>query len=228
MQTNPTETPINPLPWIVWALALPLIAMETVLGLGSSGLIGGPQAIGWRLDAVERFALVPDLVRLAWQTGEWQGYAYLRMLTYPLVHASFTHALFAVVILLALGKWVGEVFRPWAMLVVVAGASVAGAAAYLMVPGVQAPLIGAYPPAYGLIGAFSFLLWVRLAATGGPQSRAFALIGALLGFQLLFGIIFGAGWDWVADVAGFGAGFLLSFVVSPGGMGRVMSRIRQR
>ncbi|HOZ34543.1 MAG TPA: rhomboid family intramembrane serine protease, partial [Tabrizicola sp.] len=47
-------------------------------------------------------------------------------------------------------------------------------------------------------------------------------------FQLIFGVIFGGGWDWIADVTGFAAGFLLSFVVSPGGWSRVMDKMRQR
>lgn len=89
-------------------------------------------------------------------------------------------------------------------------------------------LIGAYPAVYGLIGAFTFLLWVNLARVGANKYRAFSLIGALLFFQLVFGLLFGAGWDWVADITGFAAGFLLSFVVSPGGWARVMDKIRQR
>ncbi len=228
MQTDPNAPPFNPLPWIVWALALPLIAMEAVVGLGAAGLVGGPDAIGWRLDAIQRFAFAPDYLRQMWANGQWQPDAVGRMLTYPLVHASFSHALFSIVILLALGKWVAEVFAFWAVLVVVIGASVVGAAAYALVPGVTVALIGAYPPVYGLIGAFTYMLWVRLAANGGPQYRAFALIGALLVFQLVFGVIFGGGWDWVADVAGFVAGFALSFVVSPGGWSRLRARMRER
>jgi membrane associated rhomboid family serine protease len=71
-------------------------------------------------------------------------------------------------------------------------------------------------------------LWVRLAGTGTNRYRAFSLIGALLLIQLLFGVLFGGTWDWVADLAGFATGFLLSFVVSPGGFGRVLAMIRQR
>ncbi|MBL3567832.1 rhomboid family intramembrane serine protease, partial [Rhodovulum sulfidophilum] len=79
-----------------------------------------------------------------------------------------------------------------------------------------------------LIGAFTFLMWVRLAGTGPTQYRAFTLIGVLLGIQLLFGLLFGGGFDWVADLAGFCTGFVLSFVVSPGGWARVRAKIRQR
>lgn len=79
-----------------------------------------------------------------------------------------------------------------------------------------------------MIGGFTFLLWVKLAQTGGPQSRAFTLIGFLMGIQLVFGLLFGGGQDWVADLAGFVAGFGLSFLVSPGGWARVVDRLRQR
>jgi membrane associated rhomboid family serine protease len=50
----------------------------------------------------------------------------------------------------------------------------------------------------------------------------------LLAIQLVFGLLFGGNWDWVAEVTGFATGFLLSFVVSPGGFQRAVALIRQR
>jgi len=59
--------------------------------------------------------------------------------------------------------------------------------------------------------------------------RAFTLIGMLLVFQLVFGVIFGsASKNWIAEIAGFGIGFGLSFVLVPGGLSRVRHRVRQR
>ena len=221
--------PLNPLPRIVWILALPVIAMELVLSLAEAGLVGGVQGVGWRLQAVERFGMFPELLRHQWETGGYPLDELHRLVSYTLVHGGVTHALFAVVMLLALGKWVGEVFRWWAVLAVVLGAAAVGAVAYgLLVPGVRAPLIGAYPAVYGLIGAFTFMIFTNLSRVGANKWRAFSLIGFLLFFQLVFGMLFGGGWDWVADVAGFAAGFLLSVVVSPGGFGRVLDQIRQR
>ncbi len=221
--------PINPLPMVVWVLVLPMIAMEVVLNAASAGLVGGAEGIGWRLQAIERFAFVPDLMRRMIEFGSYPPEALVRLVTYPLVHGSAAHALFAVVILLALGKMVGEVFRWWAVLIVFFGSTVIGALVYTVVlPDVQVALIGAYPGDYGLIGAFTFLLWVKLAATGANQYRAFSLIGVLMGIQLVFGLLFGGGFEWVADLSGFAAGFFLSFVVSPGGFGRVLDKVRQR
>jgi membrane associated rhomboid family serine protease len=228
MQRDPNAPPLNPLPPVVWALALPIIALEVVAGLGASGLGGGPEAVGWRLEAIQRFAFSPDLMRRMIAQSTFPPAEVLRVVTYPFVHFSFTHALFVVVILLAIGKMVGEVFRWWAVLAVFFGAAIVGALAYTLIPGLRAPLVGGYPAVYGLIGGFTFLLWVNLAAVGANKYRAFTLIGFLLGIQLLFGLIFGGGWEWVADLSGFAAGFLLSFIVSPGGWARVRDKLRQR
>ncbi len=228
MEQDVKHAPLNPLSPAVWAIALPMIAMEVVLSLGAAGLVGGPNAIGWRLDAVQCFAYSPDYMRQMIDLHQYPLQGVMRLVTYPFVHLSFTHALFVLVILLALGKMVGDIFRWWAVLVVFFVSGIVGALVYTAIPAMQAPLIGGYPPVYGLIGAFTFLIWMRLAAQGANRYRAFTMIGFLLGAQLLFGLLFGGGWEWVADLAGFATGFLLSFVVSPGGWRQVVARIRQR
>lgn len=228
MQTDQNAAPLNPLPAVVWLLALPIITMEVVLNLASAGLIGGATGIGWRQDAVQRFAFSPDFMREMIANSYYPPEHLMRLISYPLVHLTFTHVAFVVVFLLALGKMVGEVFRPWAVLVVFFGATLAGALAYTALPFIHTPLIGGYPAVYGLIGAFTFLLWTNLSGTGSNQYRAFSLIGMLMAIQLLFGLIFGSSWDWVAELAGFFAGFLLSFVVSPGGWAKVRAKIRER
>lgn len=220
--------PLNPLPPVVWALALPLIAMEAVVALGAAGLAGGANGVGWRSQAIQRFAFDPDYLRLMWSAGEWPLDGLVRLASYPLVQVQVTQTVFAVVFLLALGKFVGEIFRAWAVLAVVIGSAIGAAVLYTLAP-VEAPLIGAWPPIYGLIGAFTYILWTGLGRRGGGGAmRAFSLIGMLLGVQLLFGVLFGTGTQWIADIAGFAVGFGLSFVVSPGGVARLRARLRQR
>lgn len=227
MSYNPNPPAVNPLPWIVWALALPIIAMEVLLTLGETGLISDA-ARGWRVDALMRFSFFPQFAQVAWIEGSWLPYEPWRLLTYAFVHGGMTNAIFAVVILLALGKMVGEIFSPLAVLTIWVASTVLGGFAYVLLTNEQYPLVGAFPAVYGLIGAFTFLLWVRLAGTGNQQYRAFTLIGMLLAMQLLFGLLFGGGMQWVAEVAGFATGFFASFIVSPGGLNRVMTRLRQR
>ena len=141
-----------------------------------------------------------------------------------------------IVLLLALGKYVGEVYRWWAVLAVFLSASMVACLVYTLVPYTHSALIGGYPPVYGLIGAFTYVNWLRAKIVGSGQLQAFRLIGFLLAIRIAFGVFAlvaygvdqGAAWDWVTEVAGFVTGFLLSFAVSPGGWSRVLARIRAR
>lgn len=240
MSSNPhlPQSPLNPLPPVVWALALPIIVLECILQLADRGILGGAQGIGWRMTVLERMAFSPDQLRWMWESGHFPPADVARALAYSFVHVGFTHAAFAAVFVLALGKFVGEVFRPFALALVFIGSAVGAALIYTvitaMVPALQTatgqvvPLVGAYPGAFGLIGAFSFILWVRLGATGGEGWRAFSLIGMLMAVRLVFGLMFGSSPDWVADLAGFAIGFALSFVLVPGGPARLIEHLRNR
>lgn len=233
---DPNAPPINPLPPVVWLLALPMIALELLLNAGGSGMVGGPGAIGWRVEAMQQLAFAPDYLRQMIATQSFPLDGLWRLVSYPFVQVDMTQALFVVVIFLALGKFVGEVFAWWAVLAVFVVASAVAALAYAALPMAHYALIGGYPPVYGMIGAYSFILWLRLAGTGGNRLQAFRLIGFLLALQVVisvgtliwYGGEMGANWTWVADFAGFVTGFLMSFVVSPGGWSRVLARLRQR
>ncbi|MHC0052413.1 rhomboid family intramembrane serine protease [Actibacterium sp. D379-3] len=228
MTQDPNAPPINPLPPVVWLLALPIAAVELILSAGARGLIGGPAALGWRTGAIEDYGFFNVLFDRMLATGDVTAGGLLRLLSYAFINYSFTQTIFVIVFILALGKMVGEVFSTAAVVLIFAVSAIAGAVAYGLILNDPHPLVGGYPAVYGLIGAFTFLLWVNLAARGDNQYRAFMLIGFLLGIQLLFRVLFGGSNDWLADVAGFATGFVLSFVVSPGGWGRVRARIRRR
>ena len=220
------SSPFNALPPVISALALVIIGVEIVLYAGSTGLVGGPEAIGWRLMAVQKFAYSPDIFAWMWQNGNWPSEHVVRIFSYLFLHANFTHALFGAVIVLALGKMVGEVFHPVAALLVFFASGAVGAIAYTAIWPEPVTLIGAYPGAYGFIGAFTFLIWARLRVTGDNQMRAFSLIAMLLAIQLVFGAIFGSNGDWIADLVGFCTGFALSFFLVPGGWARIRAMIR--
>ncbi len=221
------ESPFNALPPVVVLLAMVMAAVEIVLQAGASGFVGGPQAVGWRLAAFEDYAFLPAVWEFMIGSGQFPLEQMRRFVTYPFIHGSFTHAAFAIVIVLAIGKAVGEIFSAVSVLAVFFISSIFGALVYGSFVSINAPLLGGYPGGYGLIGAFTFLLWVNLAAVGANSMRAFSLIGVLMGIQLVFGVLFGAGYDWIADLSGFVAGFLLSFIVSPGGWSRVVAKIRR-
>nr|WP_238939419.1 rhomboid family intramembrane serine protease [Marivita cryptomonadis] len=219
---------MNPLPPVVIALFLVIVGLEVAFNLGARGLVGGPQAVGWRLGTLERFAFSAEIFDWMRESGRWPIEHVMRFVSYPFVHASFTHALFAGVMLLALGKMVGEAMGSFAVLLIFFVSAAGGALVYALTVGGSTPLIGAFPAVYGLIGGFTYLLWLRLGQLGEKQVRAFTLIGFLLAIQLIFGLLFGANAEWVADLAGFAIGFVMSTILVPGGWARLVDRLRQR
>lgn len=222
------ESAVNPLPPVVVALFLVIVGIEVVLSLGARGIVGGPGAIGWRVGLLERFAFSAEIFAWMRETGRWPVEHVLRMFSYPFVHASFTHAVFAGVMLLALGKMVGEAMGSLAVVVIFFASAAGGALIYALTAGSPTPLVGAFPAVYGLIGGFTYLLWLRLGQLGENQVRAFSLIGMLLFIQLIFGLLFGANAEWIADIAGFAVGFLSSIILVPGGWTKLLNRMRQR
>lgn len=218
--------PVNPLPPLVAALFLVIMGIETAFFLGERGFVGGPQAVGWRLGAIQRFSFSGEIFDWMWASGRWPVEHLARFVSFPFVHGSFSHALIAGVILLAMGKMVAESFGALRMLAIFVVSGAAGALAYAVLLNDPVPLVGAFPNVYGLIGGFTYLLMRNLGAVGANQARAFTLIGALMGFQLLFGLFFGAQNDWLADLGGFLAGFALSFPLAPGGWAQMRARVR--
>lgn len=227
MSHSDDPSPFNSMPTQVWVLFLILAAVEGMFSLGEAGVIGGPSAVGWRLAAINDYGFSGQAFDFMLQNGRLLPEHLIRFVTYPFVHASFTSMLFAGVLLLAMGKWTGEIMGGWAVVLIFVLCSIFGALVFGLLTS-QAWMFGAYPGVYGLIGAYTFLTWQNLAATGGPQAQAFTLIGFLMGIQLVFGIFFDVGYTWVAELAGFVAGFAISAFVMPGGMQRVLAALRRR
>lgn len=228
MQEDTNVSPINPLPPVVAALFIIMIGIEVVFALGARGIIGDMNALGWRVAAVETYGFNGQILDWMLINGIYPAEHLIRFMSFLFLHASFTHAIFVGIMVLALGKMVGEVFSQVATLTIFLLSGVFGAAVYGYVLNDPHWLIGGFPGVYGLIGAFTFLQWLHLRVLGKSQRRAFSLIGVLMGIQLVFGVLFGGANDWLADAAGFAAGFGLSFVVCPGGWRKIQDLLRRR
>ena len=221
-------SPVNPLPPVVVALALVFIAVELVFQAGAKGYIGGPEAVGWRLEAMREYGFSGVVFDWMLETGRYPAEHLKRFVTYPFVHISFTGTVMAIVFLLALGKMVGEIFGPIGFLTIFFLSAIVGALAHGLLLDEVFPLIGGFPAVYGLIGSYTFLLWFSLSGKGNTQFKAFSLIAILMGLQLVFGLLFGSNKSWVADIVGFATGFFVSFLLVPGALRRVLERLRRR
>ncbi|MEM8981126.1 MAG: rhomboid family intramembrane serine protease [Pseudomonadota bacterium] len=227
MSYDPNASPIIALPPAVILLVLGIVIPEALFAAGNAGLIWGPAGIGLRQAAVETYGFYGQVWGDLIGRGTVNFDRMKRFATYPFVHLSFTQAVFGCVFVLALGKFVGEQFRGWAVIAIFFFSSLLGAIAYGAIFNDPFPLVGAFAGAYGLIGAFTYLLAGRLSAAGGNQMNAFQLIGILMAVQLLFALLLGTDNTWVADLAGFAGGFLLSSIVRPGGWAALIERIRR-
>ena len=122
---------------------------------------------------------------------------------------------------------VGYAFPSVALLVFFIGSAVVGALAFSLAAPDGGWLFGSFAGIYGLIGAYTFMIWITLRVQKAPQGRAFHLIAFLMGIQLLFGVIFGESKTWIADLAGFVTGFILSFFFLPGGLSHILEILRK-
>lgn len=226
MHQDHNAPPFNPMPPVVWVLFLILMGIEVVFTLGEQGIVGGARAVGWRLGAISDYGFSGVAFDWMVKNGQMPFEYVIRCFSYMFLHGSFTAAIFSGVILLAMGKLVGEVMGQLAVIILFFFSGVFGVVIFGLLTD-QAWLIGAYPSVYGLIGAYTFLLWQRVAGQGMQQLTAFRLIGFLMGIQLIFGIFFVTGQDWVAELAGFICGFSLSVIVMPGGIARLRAAIQR-
>lgn len=222
------EPPVNPLPPAVLILFLVMAGVEAVLSLAEAGLVGGPEAVGWRLELIRSYGFSGQIFDWMLANGHWPLEGVIRLVTYPFLHLGITHGIFAMVLLLALGKMVAEVLGQLAFVAIFAVSSVGAALLYAVLLNDPTWLSGAYPGVYGLIGGYSFVMWRALGQRGEPQARAFTLIGLLMGIQLIWGVFFEVGTLWVAELAGFLLGFGVCFLLAPGEWARLRARLRQR
>ena len=227
MHQDHNAPPFNPMPPVVWFLFLILMGIEAVFTLGEQGIVGGARAVGWRLGAISDYGFSGVAFDWMVKNGQMPFEYVIRCFSYMFLHGSFTAAIFSGVILLAMGKLVGEVMGQLAVIILFVFSGVFGVVIFGLLTD-QAWLIGAYPSVYGLIGAYTFLLWQRVAGQGMQQLTAFRLIGFLMGIQLIFGIFFVTGQDWVAELAGFVCGFALSVIVMPDGLARLRTAIQRK
>lgn len=218
----------NNVPELVLVLALLVFGIEIAFNLAEAGVIGGPAAVGWRIKAIETYAVSPLVLDWVIERQDFAFGLIRRFVTYAFIHVSIAHALFACGMLLAIGKFVGDAWNNISLGLVLLFSTVFGGIVHGLTADPSVALLGAYPAVYGLIGAFTYLVWLRLDGEGGNRFAAFRLIGFLLGAQLVIGLIFGGAPHFVADVSGFVIGLALSPILGPGGWSRFVLRMRSR
>jgi membrane associated rhomboid family serine protease len=229
---NPNTTAvINPLPRVIVVLVVAMILPELVLQLSDRGYLGGPTGIGWRTELIREFGFFDSVFEYMRQTRTFDWNTLHRFVTYPFLNYDLLGAVFSAVLTLALGKGVAEYFSWWAVLILFFAASIVGGLAMGFAVNVGYPVIGAQAPIFGLIGAYSWMLWLKAGRNRRQQFMAFRIVIFLTLISFIYFFFFNGGYFWISQLAGFAIGFALSFILAPDGQARVgrwIGVLRQR
>ncbi len=213
--------PINPLPPLIAVLACAIVGIELLFQLGHYRIVGGASAFGWRINALQDWAFQGSLLEYAYQTGRLGTEAAVRIFTYPFVNESFHPAFFGSVLLLALGTAVSKVYPGWAVVLVLVLSTVTGAVVFTIAEGGDRLLTGDFPAVYGLLGLYTWSLWINAEPGTSERWQAFRLVGLLTTLQLLALAIYGRGSNLLGELSCFVLGFVVAFVVGPGSRERL-------
>lgn len=218
--------PLNPLPATVWLLLAVLGGIELVLVLAGQGWIGGPAGLGWRIEAIQRLAFSGAIQEWMIETHRAPPAQLLRYIGHVAVQPGPLAAVLALAMVAGLGKAVAERMGGARMLACALVAPVLAAAVFGLILGghERAWLIGAGPMVFGLVGAWTWGQWTEASGDPARRRRAFGLIGVLLLARLGFGLLAETGFGWIADLAGFAAGFALALALAPGTLARLRRR----
>ena len=216
----------NPMPPVVVALFAVICMVELWFTLGPN-FVTGTNTVAWRMQAIERFGVNAQIVQWMVENNHYPLDHLARFVSFTFIHGSMINTAVSCALFLAMGKMVGSAFPSEALLVFFIGSAVVGALAFSLAAPDGGWLFGSFAGIYGLIGAYTFMIWITLRVQKAPQGRAFHLIAFLMGIQLLFGVIFGESNTWIADLAGFVTGFILSFFFLPGGLSHILEILRK-
>ncbi|GLQ35009.1 rhomboid family intramembrane serine protease [Amylibacter marinus] len=228
---NANASPFNSVPAVIVVLVVLMAGIEVIFQLGEAGFIGGREAIGWRLEYSRAFGFVGAIFDWMIQNASYPIEHIIRFVTYIFIHTGAIHALFVCVFTLAMGKYVGEICHPLAVLAMFLLSGLFGALAQALFTTGNTLLLGGYPAVYGLIGAFTWLQFVLMRDRGDNGYMAFRLIGFLIVIQLLYMLAFGGNNDLAAELTGFATGFSLAILLEPKAAARwraLLTRIRAR
>ena len=208
-----------------------MIVLFLIIVIGEA-YIAGAEARLWgsfdaRIALMRQFAFMPEGFGRAMSAGLWISELFWRMLTYPFVHGSLMQGVFASVFILAMGKFVGEVLGNIAVVAIFFASAIFAALGFAMFTSSGFPLFGGFPAAYGLIGAFTFVLFSRSQGILTQQLMAFRLLGILMVINIAFAMMQSGPPLWVAELFGAISGFISAMIIHPGGVKIIINKIRR-
>lgn len=196
------------------ALAILIAVPELLFAVADMpfGLFDGGAADLRRL-AVVSFGFWPGHIHGQLEGGSFGLNGLTVFVSYPLMHLSAVNAIFSILFILVVLRLLSGIVRQSHCMIVFFGSAALGALAYYFLAGSDFPLVGASPGFLGLFGVAAAVAVMAGGSEGNPSigrvGRTMLILPALLiGFEIVASLLFGGRGRWVADLAGFAAGFL--------------------
>lgn len=194
-------------PAFVWVLVGLLAAIEIILSAADSGLIGAPR---WRSMAIFLGAFWPPILAEG-ASGLYPGQREAMFLTHAFLHANMLHMVMNAVILLSLGKAIGERAGALRTLLLFALSAVAGGLAFWLISISDGPMIGASGAAFGFFGLWNAWDFLRRRRRGASLRPVLGTIVGLVVVNVVLFVFLEGGLAWEAHLGGYLMGWLAAF-----------------
>lgn len=109
---------VNPIPTSILLIFFGIILVEAFLIFGFGGPLGKTETTIERLTLVQNYGVPPNLATWMFETGNFSIDYVSRFIVYPFINLSGLSVVFAAVLLLALGKMVGEFFSSFSVILI--------------------------------------------------------------------------------------------------------------
>lgn len=193
--------PYRPPPRELVVLAAVLALIEIVLELADHGLLAEPSL---RARVLMVGAFWTQLLHGAQPIFAAQPAT--MFVSHALLHGGFLHMAMNCVVLLGLGTLIAERYGARVILPLFLVGAVAGGAAFGLIAGSQAPMVGASGAIFAFVGVWVAGDWRRLRATGQPVRPVLSRVGGFVLLNVVFFFALSGMLAWEAHLGGFLAG----------------------
>ncbi|MBK0327151.1 rhomboid family intramembrane serine protease [Rhodobacteraceae bacterium F11138] len=195
---------------VVMVLLLLNCGIEMILLAADNGLIGTTR---WRSQAYQYGAFWTGLLD-NWRPN-YPAQPWLMFVTYQVLHASLTHLLGNMLILLLVGRiLVQRVGQLWfAVFYLVSG--IGGGLGFALLASSAQPMVGASGALFGLVGAWKWQDWFINSQQGSSRRALILDVVGLIVLNALFWAIQDGQLAWEAHLGGFLTGWLIATLVLP-------------
>ncbi|MAR20297.1 MAG: rhomboid family intramembrane serine protease [Rhodobacteraceae bacterium] len=139
--------------------------------------------------------------------GIYSGQKYLMFISHAFLHGGIIHALMNSVVLLSLGKVIGQKIGDWSVFVLFFLTAIGGAICFTIFSSAIGPMVGASGAVFGFIGIWQYWEFTFRKKSGLTLKPFFSTLLGLILVNFVIFLMLEGGLAWQAHLGGFLVGF---------------------